>query len=279
VSRWFKRIVLVLFVSVIASVAVVWIASEVVLRKSYADVPAIAPPVQGDVESGRHWAAILGCTHCHGPALQGTVMEDEGFWIGMLAAPNLTMQRKLYDDAGLVRVIRDGVKHDGRGVDTMPSKTFHEASDQTVSDVIAFVRSVPDGGPAQPKIRYGPMARWFFAKGEWTLALAEIDRQHAQRLGDAPHADGLALGRYLATLACGECHGLDQSGKPEDGIPNLAVAKAYSDEEFRKLKHDGVAKSDRKIRELMASSARTRFSVFTEQEVSALKQFLDAREP
>jgi cytochrome c553 len=276
--KWFKRIVLVLIVSVIVSVAVVWIASEIALRKSYADIAAVAPPMKGDVESGRHWAAILGCTHCHGPALQGNVLEDEGFWVGLLAAPNLTIQRKLYDDAGLARVIREGVKHDGRGVVMMPCKTFHEAADQTVADVIAFVRSVPDGGQAQPEIRYGLIARWFFAKGEWTLAPVEIDH-HAQPLGDAPHAEGLGLGRYLATLACGECHGLDQKGNADDGVPNLAVAKAYSDDEFRKLMHDGVAKGDRKIREMMASSARTRFSVFTEEEVSALKQFLDSREP
>jgi hypothetical protein len=71
-------------------------------------------------------------------------------------------QRKLYDDAGLARLIRDGVKHDGRGVDTMPSKAFHHANDQTIADVIAFVRSVPDSGEAQPKITYGPLARWNF---------------------------------------------------------------------------------------------------------------------
>jgi cytochrome c553 len=258
--------------------AVVWIGSERALRKSYADIPAVALTVQGDVESGKHWAAILGCTHCHGPALQGNVMEDGGVWVGVLVAPNLTIQRKLYDDAGLARVIRDGVKRDGRGVDTMPSKVFHEATEQTVADVIAFVRSVPDGGQAQPKISYGPVARWFIAKGEWRLAPAEID-YHAQRLGDAPHAEGPTLGRYIATLACGECHGLDQKGNSDDGIPNLAVVKAYSDEEFRKLMHDGVAKGNRKIRDLMASSARTRFSVFSEEEISALKQFLDSREP
>jgi cytochrome c553 len=276
--KWVRRIVLVLILSAIASVAAIWIASEVVLRKSYADIPAVAPPMRGDVESGKHWAAILGCTHCHGAALEGNVMEDEGFWVGLLAAPNLTIQRKFYDDAGLARLIREGVKHDGHGVDTMPSKAFHEAADQTVADVIAFVRSVPDGGKVQPNIHYGLVVRWFFAKGEWTLAPSEIDH-HAQRLGDSPHAEGLSLGRYIATLACGECHGLDQKGNPEDGIPNLVVAKAYSGEEFRKLMHDGIAKGDRKIRDLMVSSARTRFSVFTDEEVSALKQFLDSREP
>jgi cytochrome c553 len=258
--------------------AVVWIGSELVLRKSYAGIPAVAPAARGDAGSGKRWAAILGCTSCHGPALQGAVMEDDDFWVGLLAAPNVTIQRKLYDDAGLARLIRDGVKHDGRGVDTMPSSAFHHANEQTIADVIAFVRSVPDGGDAQPKIRYGPRARWNFLTRQWKLAPEQID-WNAARIGDEAIAPGAAQGRYIAVLACGECHGLEQKGDPEGGVPNLAVAKAYSLEEFSRLMHDGQARGGRKIRPMMAETARQRFSVFTDAEVAALKAFLDAREP
>jgi cytochrome c553 len=276
--KWFKRILLVFTVLVIAVTAIVWIGSERILRKSYAEIPSVAPAVRGDVESGKHWAAILGCTSCHGAALQGAVLEDGGFWLGLLAAPNVTIQRKLYDDAGLFRLIRSGVKQDGRGLDMMPSPAFYHANDQTVADVIAFVRSVPDGGQAQPKIMYGPVARWNFLTGEWKLAPEEIDRTKV-RIGDMPGADGAPAGRYIAVLACGECHGLDQKGDPHGGVPNLAVAKAYSREEFTQLMRKGEAKGGRKIREMMAETARVRFSVFSDEEIAALKAFLDAREP
>jgi mono/diheme cytochrome c family protein len=277
-GKWLARAAVALVVSATAFGAFVWIGSELVLRKSYARIPAVAPTVRGDVESGKHWAAILGCTSCHGSALQGSVMEDEGFWIGLLAAPNVTIQRKLYDDGGLARLIRDGVKHDGRGVDTMPSNAFHQADDQTIADVIAFVRSVPDGGDAQPKIGYGPLARWKFLTGEWKLAPDEIDGK-AARIGDDSLGQSVSSGRYIAVLACGECHGLDQKGDPDGGVPNLAVAKAYSLEEFTGLMHDGEAKGGRKIRPMMAQTARQRFSVFNAAEIAALKSFLDAREP
>lgn len=277
-GKWLTRIAMVLVVLAILFAGFVWVGSELVLRKSYAAIPAVAPVARGDVESGKHWAAILGCTSCHGPALQGSVMEDGGFWIGLLAAPNVTIQRKLYDDAGLARLIRDGVKHDGHGVDTMPSKAFHEANDQTIADVIAFVRSVPDGGEMQPRIGYGPVARWNFLTGEWKLAPEEIDRK-AARIGETLAVQGPLSGRYIAVLACGECHGLDQKGDPGGGVPNLAVAKAYSLDEFTSLMHDGEAKGGRKIRPMMAETARRRFSVFSADEIAALKSFLDAREP
>ena len=276
--KWLIRVGVAMVASAIAFAAIVWIGSELVLRKSYAGIPAVAPAVPGDVESGKHWAAILGCTSCHELALQGSIMEDEDFWMGSLVAPNVTIQRKLYDDAGLTRLIREGVKHDGRGVDTMPSKAFHHANDQTIADVIAFVRSVPDSGEAQPKISYGPLARWNFLTGEWKLGPDEIDRK-AARIGDESLVQGAPSGRYIAVLACGECHGLDQKGDPGGGIPNLAVAKAYSVEEFTNLMRNGEAKGGRKIRPMMAQTARRRFSVFSEAEIAALKSFLDAREP
>jgi cytochrome c553 len=274
--KWLGRIAIGLIFAIAASAGCLWIGSEIVLRKSYAAIPAVAPGVPGDLDAGRRWAAILGCTSCHGPALQGSVMEDEGFWIGVLAAPNVTLQRKLYDDAGLARLIRDGVKHDGRGVDTMPSKAFHHASDQTIADVIAFVRSVPDGGEAQPRISYGPLARWNFLTGEWKLGPEEIDR-NVPRSRDSP--TGARSGQYIAVLACGECHGVDQKGDPNGGIPNLAVAKAYSRDEFTNLMRKGLAKGGRQIRPMMAETARRRFAVFSDDEISALKAFLDAREP
>jgi len=274
--KWLRRATLTAIALIVAFVAFVWIGSERVLRKSYSGIAAVAPHLTGDVEAGKRWAAILGCSSCHGPALQGNVMEDEGFWIGLLAAPNVTIQRKLYDDAGLTRLIREGVKYDGRGLDTMPSKAFHEAGDAIIADIIAFVRSVPDGGPEQPKLSYGPLARWNFLIGEWKLGPEEIDHGRTP-LGNT--AGVAQRGRYIAVLACGECHGLDQKGDPAGGIPNLAVAKAYSSDEFARLMRYGEAKGGRQIRPMMAETARRRFSVFSDDELAALKSFLDARDP
>jgi len=276
--KWLKRIVLAIVALSVIAGAVIWIGSERVFNKSYADITAAAPSVQGNAESGNHWAAILGCTDCHDSTLHGMIIDDQSFWLGTLIAPNLTVKRKTYDDAAFVRLIRHGVKQDGHGVDLMPSDVFYHADDQTIADIIAFIRAAPDSERALPAKSYGPIARWNFLTGVWQAVPDRFDHT-AARIGDQPHADGLDRGRYIATLACGECHGLDQKGDPEGGVPNLVVAKAYSLEEFTNLMRNGVAKGNRTIRKMMSGTAKRRFAAFTDEEIAMLKAFLDARQP
>jgi len=277
VWRWLKRLASGLIAAVVVAGILIWIGSERVLNKSYADIAAVAPAVQGNAESGKHWAAILGCTDCHDSTLHGMIIDEQSFWLGTLIAPNLTVKRVLYDDAAFARVIRHGVKQDGRGVDLMPSNVFYHADDQIVADIIAFLRAAPDSERALPAKSYGPIARWNFFTGAWQAVPDQFDHT-AARIGDQPHEGGLDRGRYIATLACGECHGIDQKGDPDGGVPNLAVAKAYSLEEFTTLMRTGVAKGNRTIRMMMAGTAKRRFAAFTDEEIAALKAFLDARQ-
>lgn len=276
--KWLVRIVAALLVLAVVAGAVLWVGSERVLRKSYADITVAAPAQAGNVESGRHWAAILGCSGCHDPTLHGNVIYPYSFLFGALVAPNLTIRRKQYDDAALARMIRFGIRRDGTGVELMPSQAFYHLDDQTVADLIAFVRSVPDDDRQQPESNNGPVTRWNLLTGTWKLVPEDVPRA-TPRLGDAPHADGLERGRYIATVACGECHGLDQKGDPNGGIPNLAVAKAYSLDEFKALMRSGIAKGGRKAQGMMAGAAKWRFSAFTDDEIAALKAFLDERQP
>jgi len=276
--KWVRRVLLALIVLAIVAVLIVWAGSERVLRKSYTEFSAATPSVHGDAEAGKHWAAILGCTDCHDPTLHGMIIDDESFWLGTLVAPNLTVKRRLYDDAAFARVIRHGVKQDGHGVDLMPSNVFYHADDQIVADVIAFLRAAPDSERALPEKSYGPIARWNFFTGAWQAVPDQFDHT-AARIGDQPHASGLDRGRYIATLACGECHGLDQRGDPDAGVPNLAVAKAYSLEEFTSLMRKGIAKGNRPIRKMMSATAQRRFAAFSDDEIATLKAFLDARAP
>ena len=276
--KWLRRAALgfVLLVSIAA--AVVYAGSERILGKSYVTIPAFKADATGDAERGKHWAAILGCSGCHDPTLHGNVIFPDSFLVGGLVAPNLTMKRKQYDDAQLAQTIRFGIRRDGTGIWLMPSQAFYHLDDQDVADVIAFVRSVPDDDKVQPESTIGPVARWNLVTGVWQL-VPELVPVGAARLGDSPHVDDLARGRYIATVACGECHGLDQKGNPEDGIPNLAIAKAYDLDEFKALMHDGTGKGGRKLKGMMAGAAKWRFSAFTDDEIAVLKAYLDARAP
>jgi cytochrome c553 len=256
--------------------AAAWIVSEIRLDKRYTDVPLTAPPrLVADVANGRHWATILGCTNCHDKDLGGAVLDDESWIVGRLSAPNLTQKRKLYSDAELVRMIRYGIKHDGHGAWLMPSDGFYHLDNQTIADVVAYVRSVPDVKRGVPPVTNGPLARWWLLSGRYAFVTDSIDR-HAPRLGDAPRTMPLQQGRYIATVACAECHGVDQEGKPDEGVPNLVVAKTYTLPEFSELMHHGWARGHRDVG-FMSHIARARFSAFNDQEIAALKAWLDAR--
>lgn len=257
------------------TVAAGWVASEIHLQRRYTDVPlGTLPRLVGNVPAGKHWATILGCTNCHARDLGGGVLEES--WVeGRLAAPNLTQKRKSYSNAELARMIRYGIKRDGHGAWLMPSDGFYHLDDQTVADVIAYVRSVPEVKRDVPPTTAGPVARWWAFTGKYDLVTNSIDR-HAPRLGDAPRVSQLQEGRYIATVACAECHGVAQEGKPDEGTPNLAIAKAYTLPEFTELMHHGWAKGHRDVG-FMSEIARARFVAFDDGEIAALKTWLDAR--
>lgn len=79
--------------------------------------------------------------------------------------------------------------------------------------------------------------------------------------------------------SCGECHGRDLGGwGPEDDAPSLIVAKAYSDAAFARLMKTGVAADGKETgTAFMSEVARERFSVLRDDEIAALKAYLDQR--
>lgn len=68
---------------------------------------------------------------------------------------------------------------------------------------------------------------------------------------------------------------MDLAGTSEGGFetPSLAVAQAYSPEEFRRLLSEGIPIGVREL-DLMALMSEKRFSYLTEKEVDAIHAFL-----
>lgn len=69
------------------------------------------------------------------------------------------------------------------------------------------------------------------------------------------------------------CHGGDLRGSPDGSTPALAIAAAYTLDEFARLMSTGVALGDREL-DLMARVARGRFAHFTDDEVAAVHAYL-----
>ncbi len=257
---------------VVCAAVAILLVSRSKLNKTY-DVPLteIAVPADsGSVALGRRLAAIRGCPGCHGADLGGQVLVDEPL-LGRFSAADLTRVAAKYTNAELERAIRHGVKSDGHSVLGMPSAMFYDLSDADLGAVIAFLRSQPRVDRMLPMNRIGALGHFGLALGKYIPEAAAIDHE-AVRLPASARSDQVAYGRYLARTSCTECHGMDLRGSPR-GTPGLAVAAAYSADDFVRLMRTGVPLSGRQLR-LMTEVARDRFANFTAAELAALHAYL-----
>jgi mono/diheme cytochrome c family protein len=223
--------------AVLAALAV-FVISELTLRRRH-DAPAralVLPADSASIAEGKRLATLRGCYGCHGESLEGGVFIDEPV-LARLVAPNLTAVARRYSDAELERVIRSGVKPDGRSVLAMPSAMFTHLTDADVARIIAAVRSAPPVAGLEPEVRVGPLGRLGFVLGKFR---PEADLVAEARRTELPAADTLARhGRYLARTICTECHGVDLRGAPDGSAPDLRIAAAYTFAAFRHLLRTG----------------------------------------
>jgi cytochrome c553 len=251
--------------------AILHIGSERIMQRSYeAPLSAYVAPVDDALlAEGERLAHTRGCSGCHGRALLGEVVIDQP-WMGKVVAGNLTRVVRDHSDAELERVVRRGVRKDGRSVWMMPSPMFARLSDEDLGSIIAWMRSVPEGEGVDSAIELGPLGRVAVLFGELTPLVDEVDPTAAPRAPDRD--DPLALGRYVAITACSECHGTALRGDGM-GSPSLAIVGGYSIQDFERLMREGVALGEREL-PMMSGVARWRFSHFTAQEIAALHAYL-----
>jgi mono/diheme cytochrome c family protein len=261
-------------VIVIAAVAygTIYAMSERMMARVY-DVPLsdyTAPMDHGLLAEGERLARIGGCIGCHGPAMEGYVFLDDP-WLARIVAPDLTRIAQEYSDAELERVIRKGVRRDGRTVWVMPSPMFAHLADDDLGAIIAYIRSVaPHNGP-DTEFKLGPLGRIGVVLGEFPPLVAEIPALDPPTKPDI--SDAMAFGRYLALTACSECHGANLRGAPDGTAPPLSVVVAYAPDAFRRLMQQGIASGERELG-LMSNVARDRFSHFRDDELAALYVYL-----
>jgi mono/diheme cytochrome c family protein len=274
VRRWLGRAVAVVAAVVALAVVGTWAQSERVIRRAYAapaDRPLAVPRDAASIAEGERLARTRGCFACHGPALAGRVFFDEP-GVARLVAPNLTAAARRYSDDELARIIRRGVRPDGRSVWAMPSDMFVALSDADLARLVAYLRHAPPAAGPGPSIVVGPMGRVGVVTGKFAPSAEHVRRQRNSPARETPTGDSLAHGRYLALTSCAECHGARLRG---DGAttPSLAVTAAYTPAEFARLMRTGTAKGGREVG-FMSGTARARFAHFTDAEVRALHAYL-----
>ncbi|HEY1036081.1 MAG TPA: c-type cytochrome [Pseudoxanthomonas sp.] len=241
--------------------------------------PVVSAPVPpaGDPVEGLRVATRVGCNGCHGPHGAGEVFQENPE-LGRIVAPNLTQRRTLYDDAALAALLREGRTHDGHVPWGMPIKMFQHLSDREVCDITAWVRGLPAiDNPSLPQGQWSDALTTSTNDGThpWLVDMVP-DPGHEPPA--APPTQALALGRHLAYTSCTECHAWDLNGWEGDPAPSLVVAKAYTLEQFTRLMRTGeIAAGGKSKTGMMSGVAAYRYPVMTDEEIAALKLFLDSR--
>jgi cytochrome c553 len=252
--------------------AVVFSISEWKLRRQY-EAPLqplrINSPV--DLAEGARMARIVGCWNgCHGAQGEGGTERIDG--IIQQTAPTLSEVLPLYTDEQLARLVRYGVKHDGRSAIGMTSFAFWALGDQDLANMIAHLRREQRPFPPRPRtLKLTWRARLAMITGTWNVAAERVDRSRP-RLGDLPQTTRMERGRYVATVTCTECHGLDFNGNELEHAPSLARIAMYSPEQFRHLMRTGEPIGGREIPNMKWVAG----TPFSDLEIHGMYEFLRA---
>ena len=231
------------------------------------------------VAHGKRLTEVLGCTGCHTPTLTGRNVFDGAPQYGVIYAPNLTQFVPHHSDAQIEAVLRRGIEPTRKDLWGMPSSVFQNLSASDMRALVAYLRSLRPAGEPSPPPRLSALAiKEFIDTGQVkpeAQAVAEARLKPPVDLGPR-----YALGRYITSVTCAECHGSDLTGtkdvEPGLNSPNLIVAGAYTRADFERLMTTGVPVGGRKLR-LMDETARHRFTKMTPHERDALYAYLKAR--
>lgn len=256
-------------------VGMVYAASEWMLRRQH-DVPmqalpGLKSPTAADLAEGQRLSAIVGCwAGCHGMKGEGGSEDAPGIFSA--SAPTLSDALSRYSDAELVRLIRFGVKRDGRTALGMISGTFYALSDADLARIIAHLRRVPATPPVAEKRSVEFVGRLALVLGKWKTSVDEVDRS-MPRWGELPRTTPFERGRYLVSITCTECHGLDLQGEEFEKSPPMDVVRVYNIQQFQHLMRTGKPISGRDLG-IMSWTAQVGFSHFTDSEISDIHTYL-----
>lgn len=224
------------------------------------DLKAIAQ--ERALERGKHYVeSRAACTECHAKDFGGKVVVENpalGSWI----APNISRGgvTKSYQPQDWVRLIRHCIKPDGRPA-TMPCEDFTWFSDQELSDIVAYIKSMPAIDREMPKSEIGPVYSMLIATEKIKLGAVELDHTTPRDKLPPRIAATVELGKHLGAT-CSGCHGAGFSGGEIIGgdpawpharnitFHETGLAK-WSLDDFTKALRDGVRPDGTKINPVM----------------------------
>ena len=271
---------------ILIAVAVILAIGYFRFNKTYdIDVSGIEIPTdEASIARGEHLVqAVAHCGYCHGSDFSGEIMIDSGPE-GVVVAPNLTSGQggigTSYSDEDWVRALYHGVNREGRSVIVMPSLFFHVMSEDDLTSVIAFMKTIPPVDNVLPETKPGPMLFALIGAGPFADEMSARVIDHDAPFAPAPvEGDTLEYGEYLVTIGqCRACHGDELAGgqvSPSAPIgPNLTPGGEmgfWDEETFFSVIRTGTHPSGRELDPYMPWKF---FANMTDSELRAIRAYL-----
>ena len=236
------------------------------------------------IEHGRRLTHIRGCVDCHGEQMAGSILQ-KSLHTGLIAAPNITMGEGSaildYSDEDLIRVIREGVRPNGKSVIIMPSHKFQVIHQRDLASLISYLRNTEPVHRTMPQSRINfPMRLYYFVNRKLALFPANLVKRPVEMPKSTP-ADRLTMGRYIAS-SCVGCHGHHLEGGPIPGAPPSwpeapaldldGVAGTWSKQQFKEAMTQGIAPDGRHLNEVFMPWPA--FGQLTEAEYDLLWEYM-----
>lgn len=214
------------------------------------------------IARGEHLArTVAGCAlaTCHGPDLTGGHVT-EGGPIGTTVVPNVSVVLPAYTDGEIERLVRHGVKKDGRTVRFMIANTFNWLPDEDVVALLSWIRTVPMTPVARAPMEIRTFGKVMDVLGYIPIDIARRIPHESIPIGPMPEPTA-AYGKWLAR-SCRDCHGEHLSGGPLRGTPpgfpvpldltpDATGLGSWSYEDFVAFAESGKRKDGRPVAEFM----------------------------
>lgn len=170
---------------------------------------------------GQHLIESLGAcasADCHGSDLGGGKTISLGP-LGQITGPNISAGGlgALYSDGELFRVIRNGLKKDGRSLRFMPSHEIYWLPDSDITALISYFRTLPPSSKPNGPLQLNLPAKVLDRLDLLVLDVARRIDHERPELAPPPSPDA-NYGRFVVK-GCTGCHGNDLSGGPIPGAP------------------------------------------------------------
>jgi mono/diheme cytochrome c family protein len=182
------------------------------------------------------------------------------------------------------RAVRHGVRRNGR-TSSMPVVEFVNLTDHELSDIVAYLRSVPPVNRDMGAVKLGPVFAFLIATDPKALGAFTIDHAKPHVVEPPVEAISVELGQHIVQV-CRGCHGENLSGGKLAGDPDMPIVanltphetglKTWNESDLIRAIREGKRKEGTEISRMMPWQAYGRM---TDTELKAVWAYLQTVPP